>query len=152
MMLFEPSPTINSRIEERFVDMQPHLRPLWAAVMKGCTFAIVAQGDGVFRIPTKRPALVVVGDDLASARGPAAFNRQSLRRYLSRCSAVCIVSSAAVPDAYAAMAAEAVDRRRDAAIIETQPRHEGEWLALVQQSAPLAKVLLCRPLPSTGLH
>ena len=62
------------------------------------------------------------------------------------------MSSEAVRDAYAAMAAEAVDRRRDVAIIETQPAHEAEWLALVQQSAPLASVALCRPFPSGGLH
>lgn len=152
MMLFEPSPAINGRIRERFPDMPPHQRPLWAAVVKGCTYATVVQGDGAFRIPTKRPAVVVVGDDLASAKGPAAFNRRSLRRYLSRCSAVCIVSSEAVPDAYAAIAAEAVDRRRDVAIIETQPEHEAEWLALVRQAAPLASVALCRPFPNGGLH
>ena len=94
---------------------------------------------------------MVLGDDLASAKGPAAFNRKSLRRYLSRCSAVCIVSCEAVPNAYAAMATEAVERRRDVALDETQPEHEAAWLALVEQSAPLAKVLLCRPL-AQGMH
>ncbi len=150
-MLFEPSTVINGRIRERFPEMQPHLRPLWAAVIQGCTFAMIAQGDGVFRIPTKRPAVVTIGDDLASAKGPSAFNRQSLRRYLSRCSMVSVVSSEAVPAAYAAVAAEAVERRRDVAIIETQPDHEAAWLALVEQSAPLAKIVLCRPF-SGGLQ
>ena len=151
MMLFEPSAVIKSRIRERFPDMPPHLRPLWAAVMRGCTYATVVQGDGVFRIPTKRPAVVVLGDDLASAKGPSAFNRKSLRRYLSRCSAVAIVSCEAVPDAYASVATEAVERRRDVAIIETQPDHEAAWLALAEQSAPLANIVLCRPFLE-GVH
>ena len=150
MMLFEPSPVIRQRIRDRFADMPAHLRPLWSAVVQGCTYATIIQGDGAFRIPTGRPAVVVIGDDLHASSGPGAFHRRSLRCYLPRCASVCIVTSEAVPDAYAAMATQAVNHRHDVALVETRPDREAEWLALVEQSAPLAKVTLCRPYPDGG--
>lgn len=48
-----------------------HLRPAFLAVRDhGCGFVLAAQGSAPFRVPKDRPAIVVVGDDLAEALSP----------------------------------------------------------------------------------
>lgn len=152
MMLFEPNPIVKSRIRSLYGQMPVHQQPLWDAVLRGCTYATVVQGDGAFRIPTGRPAVVVLGDDLDASRGPSAFHRRSLDRYLSRCMGVAIISCEALPEAYTSLAFQAVNNRQDVAIIETQPEHAPAWFALTLRAAPLAKILLCEPFPEGSLQ
>ena len=152
MMLFEPSPVINGRIRSMFDQMLPHQKPIWKAVLNGCTYVSVIQGDGAFKIPTKRPVVMVVGDDLHASKGPRAFHKRSLEAYLSRCMGAAIVSSEATVEAYAPLALQAIGLRHDVVIVETQPEHEDEWVALLERAAPLASVLLSKPFPRERAH
>ena len=84
----------------------PHLRPVWVAIRDaGIGFMMVAQHAGAFEAPNTRPTLLLIGDDMKEALGPAAFHRQSLRRFVSQCSAAVIVGCEPLPIAYASAAA-----------------------------------------------
>jgi hypothetical protein len=121
----------------------PHLRPLADALEKGLYIAMQPVGSRL-RKPTPRPALVLLGDDLACAEGPDAFSNRSLRLMLDGARAVLV--QVAAPDQwhYSAMADIALAFGK-AVIIETQPSHETEWLAAVSRFAPSAALRLITP-------
>ncbi|MFB0493625.1 nicotinamide mononucleotide adenylyltransferase [Methylobacterium sp. OAE515] len=79
-----------------------HLRPAFLAVRDhGCAFVFVAQGCVAFTVPRDRPAVVLIGDDLATSFGPRGFDRASLRRHLSTCRAAAVCASEPVVSIYA---------------------------------------------------
>ena len=126
--------------------------PIWRAVAEnGVTFATVFQNDGRFTIPTTRPAVVILGDDLDTAKGPRAFSARSLRAFLPRCGAIAFVGCEAVAEVYSNAARMARDGYT-VAIIESQPEHERAWLDLVDEVALKATLLVCRPYPRSMTH
>lgn len=76
----------------------PHYRPIIAAVRDmGVGYALVLQDAGPCALPLKigQPAIIVLGDDLHSAKGPTAFDAASVERAVRKCEAAFIVASAA---------------------------------------------------------
>lgn len=124
----------------------PHLHGLYLAVRDGgCAYMIAAQSRRGFAIATDRPAIVVIGDDLHRSMGPGGFHAKSLERFLPRIGAAFIMAGEPVVSVYDDAAAYAVGRRRDVAVIETQPEHEAEWVRLIEALVPTAAVTLCSP-------
>ena len=85
-----------------------HFRPIMEAARDhGVGVCVVPQGPERFHLPRKLPNIVIVGDDMREAKGPDAFHRKSLVRFIKRASGAVIVSSAPVTAAYAAAATNA---------------------------------------------
>ena len=126
-----------SRIDA-FVPMAPpHLLPILYAVRHhGVGWAPVPQRPGRFTIPAGQPSIVVLGDDLHEALGPTAFHRKSVHRVLAGCCFAAIISCEPLPEVYAQAAAMAVLFRGDVVIVETRPRWEADWHALVRSVNP----------------
>lgn len=142
-----------ARLDQAIATGAAHLRPIWLAVRDaGCSFAVVTQGHQRFDIPTARPAIVLIGDDMHESRGPGGFHRKSLRRLLARCRSVSIVSSAPVIMAYAAPAATAVGLGCTSAVIETRARHEADWRHFVEEHAPEAALVIATDKPEGRMH
>ncbi len=121
-----------------------HLEPLLRAVRDGgCAFLMVTQHAGAFPMPPKRrPSILVIGDDLNEALGPAAFHAPSLRRYVRSCGYAVVVSCEPLPHAYLAAAAFAITQRRNVVLVETRPEREIEWVRLLQETKPGLPILL----------
>lgn len=114
-----------------------HLRPIMEAVRDGgAGMLFVGQSADVFRIPPKRPAIVILGDDFDRAVGPEGFHLPSIRRAIRACSAFAVVSSAPPPIVYATVAATAAVMRQNVMLVETRPEQEIAWTALIQKLAP----------------
>lgn len=123
----------------------PHLRPILETVRDlGTAFMFVPQGDQAFRIPEypKKPAIVLIGDDMHRSVGPAGFHLPSIRRTIRACTAFAVVSGAPQADAYEAIARMAALTRRDVMLVETRLEHELDWLGLIQKLAPKRRILL----------
>lgn len=94
----------------------------------------------------RKPLLVLLGDDLDTAKGPGAFDAPSVRRALSTAAGIVMVSSASSAQVYSAaiaMARTGNRRGQHAVLIETQPEAEEEWLYLLRvHRRPSADVLL----------
>ena len=84
--------------------------------------------------------------------GPAGFHKKSLRRALAQCRGVVVVACEPLPEAYGAAAATAVGLGAHAAIIETRPRHEADWLAFIKDVAPEAAVMIATVRPAGDVH
>ena len=131
----------------------PHLRPIFEACRDfGIAWATVPQAAGKFTIPTDRPAIVIVGDDMHEALGPAGFHRRSLRRFAATCEAAVIVSCAPDVRLYEAAASMPVVARRNAVLIETRIEREAEWLGFLQDVNPTIRLLIGTVKPAGGLH
>ncbi len=151
MILFEPHPQMRAILLARLAGPVPenarHLVPIWRAVAEAnVAFVTVMQDEGRWVVPEGRPVVLIVGDDLDTAKGSRAFSGRSLRAFLPRCGAIAFVGSAALPTVYEQAARMARDGHT-VAIIESQPEHEEAWLDLVDRIAPTAKLLVCRPFP-----
>jgi hypothetical protein len=83
------------------IDTGPsYWRPIWTAVRDaGVALYIVPQGGEPFDPPMNRPTIVVIGDDMFESKGPRAFHRKSLRRFVKRCHRAVIVACEALPAA-----------------------------------------------------
>lgn len=124
----------------------PHLVPALKAVRnEGCTFMVAAQSRAGFVVPGGRPAIVIIGDDLQRSLGPPGFHVKSLRRYLTRCGAVAVMSGAPVATLYAQLCDVAVSHRKCVALIETREEHEAEWYAFAEECTPHASITLASP-------
>ena len=133
------------------IERTPHLvAPLTAARDHGCRFVVVAQGKRGFRITDGPPAIVIIGDDMAAALGPSAFNERSLERYFRTCHYAAFVACRAEPIVYAAAATYAVERRKNVAIIETLPSRLDEWVLAVEAAKPGIKMLIADVKPDTA--
>ena len=153
MMLFQASPLVAERVHALMTRAPDHERPPWLAVAdEGCTYAIVLQGEGPSTVPGGAPVILRVGDDMHVSRGPAGFDRGSLKQFLRRARAAVIVSSAATVEAYAAAAGVAAVERCDVMLIETRPEHEEEWAAFVVKHAPAVRVLISTPFTREMAH
>ncbi len=135
-----------SRYLETIPPEAEHMRPVMQLVRDGgIAFQFIGDTTDPFRIPSKRPALVILGDDMECSKGPARFHARSLRRAIEACHAIAIVSGAPVLQVYAAAALAAALNRRHAMIIETRVSHEAEWLQFVQKFAPGRLAWLATP-------
>ncbi len=121
-----------------------HLAPLYKAARDhGCIVGIIPQNAGPFDPPpADRPAIIVIGDDLDQALGPAAFHEQSLRRLLKGVRLAAVVACEPLPEIYASAARHAVLLRKNVVIVETRPEQEIAWVNLIRSIAPDAAFLL----------
>ena len=132
-----------------------HHRPLISAVRRGgCDWTVVLQREGAFRLPRQRPQILVIGDDVGveGSEGPAAFDADSIRRFISRCRSVVILSAGAEAATYTAVAAVAARDRHDICLVETLPRHEGAWTQCVQSANADVALLICTVPAQGGLQ
>jgi hypothetical protein len=127
-----------ARLDEAWRHAPAHLRPVIAAVRDcGVGMLFVQQGVGAFRIPPKdkRPAVIILGDDMDVSRGPDGFHLPSVRRAIRGAAGFAVISSEATEAIYAGAAAVAVAGRR-VLIVETRPAHEIPWVEMIQKLAP----------------
>lgn len=71
---------------------------------EGCAFVFVSQGRKRFDVPSDRPAILLIGDNLNAALGPGGFEPDSLRTALARCHAAAIVVCEPLAKVYQAAA------------------------------------------------
>ena len=130
-----------------------HMLPVLEAVRDlGCGWATVPQHAGRFTIPTGRPTICVVGDDMLESLGPAAFHRRSLRRFVTTGAGGVLVSSAPEVRFYAAAAVMVAEQRRNAVLVETRPEREAEWLTLMREVNPTMRLVVGSVRRIGGLH
>jgi hypothetical protein len=121
-----------ARVEEA----APYLVPIIEAVRDGnAAFGLVLQGSESFEFPADYPAVIIIGDDLHEAFGPAAFDRASLARLFRNARAAAVVACEPLPKAYDTMLMAALAMRGCAVIVETQPEREAEWMELIHGAA-----------------
>jgi hypothetical protein len=129
-----------------------HLVPLYWALLQGVRLICIKQSSEPFAIAPSGPHIVLIGDDLIDARGPAAFHKPSLYRAHRRANGVAIISSAALPEIYAQAAQlatcvgaipTALARKLNCTIIiETAIVREAAWVALAKKHSAGAPLLL----------
>ncbi len=121
-----------------------YLSPLYQAVRDfGCALVIVTQGLEPFDLVTAgMPVILVLGDDLDEALGPAAFDAKSLRRLLKGVRLAAVVACEPLPEIYASAARHAVLLRKDVVLVETQPEQEIAWVNLIKSIEPDTAFLL----------
>jgi hypothetical protein len=125
-----------------------HLRTIMQAARDhGVGICVVPQGAERFNPPRKRPNIVIIGDDMHAAKGPDAFHRKSLVRFIKRASGAVIVSCAPLTAAYAAAATNAAQFRQDVLIVETRLEFEPAWKVFVETHHPGIALLLCTVEP-----
>lgn len=130
-----------------------HFRPIMEAARDhGVGVCVVPQGIERFDLPRKIPNIVIVGDDMHEAKGPDAFHRKSLVRFIKRASGAVIVSSAPVTAAYAAAATNAALFRQDILIVETRLQFEPDWKDFIETHHPGIALLLCTVKPQGGVQ
>ncbi len=128
----------------------PHLLPILLAVRDhGIAEAIVLPHAGRWRLPTDRPVILTLGDDMnvAVIDGPTAFHILSIRRFARSCRMAIIVAAAPVPELYAAAAHEAAVHRRNVIIVETRERFEADWLNVIER---LGLAIMLSTTPGAG--
>ena len=122
------------------IDSTPaYLHPILEVVRDhGVAMLFVPQGTQAFRIPDqpKKPAIILIGDDLEAAHGPDGFHMPSIRRAIRACSSFAVVSSAPQAAVYATVAVGVAATRQHAMLIETRPEQELAWVGLIQKLAP----------------
>lgn len=130
-----------------------HFRPIWLAVRdSGVAFCVVPQGGEAFDPPAGRPTIALIGDDMLVSRGPAAFHRPSLDRFVRRCRGAVIVACEPLRVAYASAAAVAAGLRLNVIIVETRPEHEADWKATLDGINPSLGYILCTVRPEGGVQ
>lgn len=130
-----------------------HLRPIMEAARDyGVLVCIVPQDAQWFNPPRNRPCIVIIGDDMHEAKGPNAFHRESLVRFIKRVSSAVIVSSAPLTAAYAAAATNAALFRQDIVIVETRLEFEPAWKTFIETHHPGIALLLCTVKPQGGVQ
>ena len=136
------------------VDHGPaHLRGIYRCVRDGgIGFATVPQHAGRFDLPTTRPHVVVIGDDMNEALGPSAFHRKSVRRFAARCRTAAIVACEPMPVLYTGPALAAMGMRWDALIVETLPRWEASWADLIRKANPSLVLMIGTVRPEGGVQ
>ena len=131
------------------------LRRSWRCVRDfGCIgFATVSRSmPGASTIPAGRPThVVIIGDDMLEALGPAAFHRKSGAAVRG-----------AVPDGghrrlrgelpvlYTGPALAAMGMRWNGLIVETLPRWEASWADLIREANPSITLLIGTVKPVEG--
>lgn len=132
-----------SRIDTALSMSPDHMRPILLAVRDhGVAWATIPQRAGQFEIPTNKPFVAIVGDDMHKAMGPAGFHRKSIRRLIARSRVIAIVAAEPLPVAYAAAASAPVGFGWNGLVIETRPERELEWAGLVKVENPSASLIM----------
>lgn len=148
-----PSLASRERLTHAIERGAEHYRPIWMAVRDfGCAYALIAQKAGAFDVTGPMPTILVIGDDLDEALGPSAFHRKSLKRYIRTCEAAIIVSCEPVLTAYAAAATIPVLKRRNVILVETLPRYEADWVALLNGIKPDVVRLIATVRPDSEVR
>ncbi|MGL4961005.1 MAG: hypothetical protein ACRC67_07215 [Inquilinus sp.] len=125
-----------------------HLRPIFAAVRDlGVGLLLVRQVKPpemppVFELLTDRPSIVLIGDDLHEAFGPAGFHDASLQALVRSARAATIISSGTVTPAYSAMALAPLLTGGNAIVVETQLPQEHAWVEKLNEINPALPVLI----------
>ncbi len=147
------SPASRAALTEMLEASPPHLKLVWHAVRDhGITFHRVLQYAGPFAIGEARPNFVLLGDDMESAFGPAAFDRESLKRLFAVCAGVVVVSCEALPVLYAAAVSVAVLNRQHTCLIETRLEYETDWIDLVRKVNPTCALGIGTVKGAGGVH
>jgi hypothetical protein len=132
---------------------QSHLRPIILAVRDhGVSLCLVPQGKMPFEPMHDRPAIVLIGDDMFEAKGPNAFHRRSLDRFVKHCRAASIVSCEPLPAAYGYVATVAAHMRQNVILIETRPEHEADWKAALDAANRDLSFLIATVQPIGGVQ
>jgi|SRR5215831_8651068 hypothetical protein len=132
---------------------QPHLRSTITTVRDhGVSLCLMPQGKSPFEPMHDRPAIVPIGDDMLEAKGPNAFHRRSLHRYVKRCWAAAIVSGEPLPMSYAYVATVAARTRQNVILIEIRPEHEADWKAALDAANPDLSLLIATVQPMGGVQ
>jgi hypothetical protein len=119
-----------------------YLVPIVLAVLDhGCGFGTVV-ARAPWHMPTDRPVIVTVGDNMNVTVGPNAFHFPSVRRFARTCHTAFIIATAPVPKLYAAAAAEAAIGRHNVIVVETRLRHEADWVEVLQKANPRIAITL----------
>lgn len=133
------APSSRAVLDQALATAEPHLRPVILAVRDlACGMLMVRQGSQPFRLPRdpRRAGIVIVGDDMGHAIGPAGFHMPSVRRAIRSCHAFAVVSCEALPEVYERIALTAAITRRNVMLVETLPSEEIAWASLIQKLAP----------------
>ena len=126
-----------ARFDEAMLQAADHLKPLVAAVRDdGCVWGTVLQHSGSFAPPGGKPTILVLGDDMLTALGPAAFDRASVDGFVKTCAFGAIISCAPLPTVYAAAARHAAVSRGNSVIVETQLTEERAWIERLKAIRP----------------
>jgi hypothetical protein len=138
-------PSNTARLTDAMEVAPAHLKPVIQIVslnLAGLLF--VGQSDEPFRVPAdpKRPAIIIIGDDLDRAVGPQGFHLPSLRRAIRGCTAFAVVSCEPLRHVYATIAGTAALSRDNVMLIETRPEHEIAWANLIRKLKPRANLIL----------
>lgn len=117
----------------------PHYAPLIFAARNGFGLFVIHQDSGVACPEHQHGSgtVVVIGDDMETSKGPAAFDTDALRRFLGTCATVLILAADANAKLYAGVAMSVARgvaerwERPNGVIIETRLAHENAWLSLL---------------------
>ena len=132
---------------------QPHRRSIITTVRDhGVSLCLMPQGKSPFEPMHDRPAIVLIGDDMLEAKGPNAFHRRSLHRYVKRRRAADIVSCQPLPMAYAYVATVAARTRQNVIFIETRPEFGADWKAALDAAKPDLSFLIATVQPMGGVQ
>jgi hypothetical protein len=129
-----------ARLTAAMANAPAHLQAILGVVRDlGVGMLFAGQGADAFRIPRetpRRPAIVMIGDDMEQSRGPDGFHLPSVRRAIRACSDFAVITAAPDPDVYAQIAIAAALGRTNAMLVETRIEHEFAWVALIRKLAP----------------
>ena len=141
-----------SRLAAILETTSPRLRPILTMIRDGGInlYAIPPGGDE-FDPSTDKPAIVLI-DDTIEPRGPNAFHRKSLRRFVERCRSAVIGACEPLPGAYAVAAVSAAVLRLNVVIVETMPEYQAAWTAALDAINPDLALLLCIVGPTGGVQ
>lgn len=122
------------------------LSPIYRAVRdEGCTYIFAVQNGSLIAHARRLggPRIILIGDDLHAALGPAAFPAPGLKRLVAGCRAAVLISSSAPDDVYLEAASLAVLKRDNVVIVETRAEREAEWFEFLRDAQPDLGVLIC---------
>jgi len=140
-----------SRLTTAIDNGPAHLQPIMLAVRDaGVSLCVVPQGGEQFEPPHDKPAIGLIGDDVFISKGPTAFDKDSLVRFVGRSQGAVIVACEPLLVAYASVAAVASGLRRDVIIVETRARHEADWKAALDAANPGLNYILRTTEPAGG--
>lgn len=102
----------------------------------GLTLELIDQSGQPFDLTPDRPAMVLIGDDTDTAKGPEGFDRPSLVTLAKGCKAHAVIGCEALPAIYGRAVAFALRSGSVPLVIETRPEQEIPWITFLQAHAP----------------
>ncbi len=143
----------NARLNDVVRRSPPYLRPLFEAVRDfGVILGIAPQSTEPLPMPPgDRAAVLLVGDDMLTAKGPDGFHRKTLRKFIRQCDQAVIVSCEPPLAAYAAAATGAVFGR-NVVLVETRLEQEVAWKEFIETARPGIALLIATVEPMGGIQ